>query len=158
MITLSLAGIALISLLAQWLAWSVRVPAILFLLLSGLLLGPVTGVLDPDQLLGELLFPLVSLSVAIILFEGALTLHLTELKGIGKVVRNLCSTGMLVSFAVIGAASYWLLGLDWRVAMVLGAVLVGAAGAAGAAVSTVSGRAALWGLSLPAASVSVVVN
>jgi NhaP-type Na+/H+ or K+/H+ antiporter len=124
MIALSLAGIALISLLAQWLAWSVRVPAILFLLLSGLLLGPVTGVLDPDQLLGELLFPLVSLSVAIILFEGALTLHLTELKGIGKVVRNLCSTGMLASFAVIGAASYWLLGLDWRVAMVLGAVLV----------------------------------
>ncbi|MGU5821119.1 cation:proton antiporter [Aeromonas caviae] len=124
MIALSLAGIALISLLAQWLAWSVRVPAILFLLLSGLLLGPVTGLLDPDQLLGELLFPLVSLSVAIILFEGALTLHLTELKGIGKVVRNLCSTGMVTSFAVIGAASYFLLGLDWRVAMVFGAVLV----------------------------------
>lgn len=124
MIALSLAGIALISLLAQWLAWSVRVPAILFLLLSGLLLGPVTGLLDPDQLLGNLLFPLVSLSVAIILFEGALTLHLTELKGIGKVVRNLCSTGMVTSFAVIGAASYFLLGLDWRVAMVLGAVLV----------------------------------
>ncbi|WP_324040591.1 cation:proton antiporter [Aeromonas caviae] len=124
MLALSLAGIALISLLAQWLAWSVRVPAILFLLLSGLLLGPVTGLLDPDQLLGDLLFPLVSLSVAIILFEGALTLHLTELKGIGKVVRNLCSTGMVTSFAVIGAASYFLLGLDWRVAMVLGAVLV----------------------------------
>lgn len=124
MIALSLAGIALISLLAQWLAWSVRVPAILFLLLSGLLLGPVTGLLDPDQLLGDLLFPLVSLSVAIILFEGALTLHLTEFKGIGKVVRNLCSTGMVTSFAVIGAASYFLLGLDWRVAMVLGAVLV----------------------------------
>ncbi|USV58012.1 cation:proton antiporter [Aeromonas encheleia] len=124
MIALSLAGIALISLLAQWLAWFLRVPAILFLLLSGLLLGPMTGLLDPDQLLGELLFPLVSLSVAIILFEGALTLHLAELKGIGKVVRNLCSIGMLTSFAIIGAASYWLLGLDWRVAMVLGAVLV----------------------------------
>ena len=124
MIALSLAGIALISLLAQWLAWSLRVPAILFLLLSGLLLSPITGALDPDLLLGELLFPLVSLSVATILFEGALTLHLTELKGIGKVVRNLCSTGMVTSFAVIGAASYFLLGLDWRVAMVLGAVLV----------------------------------
>ena len=49
MIALSLAGIALISLLAQWLAWSLRVPAILFLLLSGLLLGPITGALDPDR-------------------------------------------------------------------------------------------------------------
>lgn len=124
MTALSLAGIALISLLAQWLAWALRVPAILFLLLTGLTLGPVTGVLNPDLLLGDLLFPLVSLSVAIILFEGALTLHLAELKGIGKVVRNLCSIGMLTSFAVIAAASYWLLGLDWRVAMVLGAVLV----------------------------------
>ena len=66
MIALSLAGIALISLLAQWLAWSVRVPAILFLLLSGLLLGPMTGMLDPDALLGELLFPLVSLSMGIV--------------------------------------------------------------------------------------------
>ena len=67
--------------LAQWLAWSLRVPAILFLLLTGLLLGPVSGLLDPDALLGDLLFPLVSLSVAIILFEGALTPHLAELKG-----------------------------------------------------------------------------
>ncbi|HAU4968659.1 TPA: sodium:proton antiporter, partial [Aeromonas hydrophila] len=114
MIALSLAGIALVSVLAQWLAWSLRVPAILFLLLTGLLLGPVSGLLDPDALLGDLLFPLVSLSVAIILFEGALTLHLAELKGIGKVVRNLCSVGMLASFAVIGSAGYFLLGLDWR--------------------------------------------
>ena len=121
MIALSLAGIALVSVLAQWLAWSLRVPAILFLLLTGLTLGPVSGLLDPDALLGDLLFPLVSLSVAIILFEGALTLHLAELKGIGKVVRNLCSTGMLVSFAVIGSAGYFLLGLDWRVATMLGA-------------------------------------
>ncbi|MGL5975096.1 MAG: cation:proton antiporter, partial [Aeromonas sobria] len=124
MIALSLAGIALVSVLAQWLAWSLRVPAILCLLLTGLTLGPISGLLDPDALLGDLLFPLVSLSVAIILFEGALTLHLAELKGIGKVVRNLCSTGMLVSFAVIGSAGYFLLGLDWRVATMLGAVLV----------------------------------
>ena len=55
MIALSLAGIALVSVLAQWLAWSLRVPAILFLLLTGLLLGPVSGLLDPDALLGDLL-------------------------------------------------------------------------------------------------------
>ncbi|MEW7866703.1 cation:proton antiporter [Aeromonas diversa] len=124
MTALVLAGIALVSVLAQWLAWALRLPAILFLLLTGLLLGPVGGLLDPDALLGDLLFPLVSLSVAVILFEGALTLHLAELKGIGKVVRNLCSTGMLASFAVIAGAGYGLLGLDLRVALLLGAVLV----------------------------------
>jgi NhaP-type Na+/H+ or K+/H+ antiporter len=119
-----IAGIALFSVLAQWLAWVCRVPAILFLLLTGLILGPVSGQLQPDQLLGDLLFPVVSLSVAIILFEGALTLHFHELKGIGKVVRNLCSIGMLTTFAILTTSAIWLLELDWRVAAVLGAVLV----------------------------------
>ncbi|MEC4090432.1 sodium:proton antiporter [Pseudoalteromonas rubra] len=119
-----IAGIALFSVLAQWLAWVCRVPAILFLLLTGLLLGPISGQLQPDQLLGDLLFPVVSLSVAIILFEGALTLHFHELKGIGKVVRNLCSIGMLTTFIILTASAIWLLELDWRVAAVLGAVLV----------------------------------
>ena len=119
-----IAGIAVFSVFAQWLAWIFKVPAILFLLLVGLLLGPVTGQLDPDLLLGDLLFPVVSLSVAIILFEGALTLHFRELKGIGKIVRNLCSIGMLATFIIITLAGYYILQLDWRVAAVLGAVLV----------------------------------
>ncbi|MEG3347420.1 sodium:proton antiporter [Pseudoalteromonas sp. B5MOD-1] len=119
-----IAGIALCSVLAQWIAWAFRVPAILFLLLTGLILGPFSGVLEPDALLGDLLFPVVSLSVAVILFEGSLTLHFRELKGIGKVVRNLCSIGMITTCLVISLSAYWILELNWRVAAVLGAVLV----------------------------------
>ncbi|MBE0369584.1 MULTISPECIES: cation:proton antiporter [Pseudoalteromonas] len=119
-----IAGIALCSVFAQWLAWVFKVPAILFLLLVGLLLGPISGQLSPDDLLGDLLFPIVSLSVAVILFEGALTLHFRELKGIGKIVRNLCSIGMLATFIIIALSGYFILNLDWRVAGVLGAVLV----------------------------------
>ncbi len=119
-----IAGIALCSVLAQWIAWAFRVPAILFLLLTGLILGPFSGVLEPDALLGDLLFPVVSLSVAVILFEGSLTLHFRELKGIGKVVRNLCSIGMITTCLVVSLSAYWILELNWRVAAVLGAVLV----------------------------------
>ena len=119
-----IAGIALFSVFAQWLAWVFKVPAILFLLLVGLLLGPISGQLSPDDLLGDLLFPIVSLSVAVILFEGSLTLHFRELKGIGKIVRNLCSIGMLATFVIIALSGYFILNLDWRVAAVLGAVLV----------------------------------
>ena len=119
-----IAGIALFSVFAQWLAWVFKVPAILFLLLVGLLLGPISGQLSPDDLLGDLLFPIVSLSVAVILFEGSLTLHFRELKGIGKIVRNLCSIGMLATFVIIALSGYFVLNLDWRVAAVLGAVLV----------------------------------
>ena len=116
--------IAMFSVAAQWLAWIFKVPAILFLLITGLLLGPGVNAINPDALFGDLLFPVISLAVAVILFEGALTLHFRELKGLEKVVRNLCSIGVLASFIVIGCAGYFVLGLDWRVAAVLGAVLV----------------------------------
>lgn len=70
----AVAVIALLGAVCQWLAWRLRLPAILFLLLMGILVGPVAGWLDPDALLGPLLFPFVSLAVAVILFEGSLTL------------------------------------------------------------------------------------
>ncbi|MCP4519714.1 MAG: sodium:proton antiporter, partial [Delftia sp.] len=69
---LMLTGMLVVGFLSQWLAWRVKLPAILFLLLAGIVLGPVTGLLQPDKMLGELLFPLVSLAVAVILFEGGL--------------------------------------------------------------------------------------
>ena len=70
-----LAAISLLAIVAQVAAWRLRLPAILFLLLAGIAVGPVFGVLSPDVLFGELLFPLVSLAVAVILFEGSMTLR-----------------------------------------------------------------------------------
>lgn len=112
------------SLLAQWLAWVLRIPAILPLLILGIVLGPITGLLNPDQTFAGLLFPMVSLSVAIILFEGSLTLKFSEIQGLGKVVRNLVSIGMLATFVVIGLACYWLLDFPAEIAALIGAVTV----------------------------------
>jgi len=70
-----LALLLLIGFLAQWLAWRMQLPAILFLLLAGLVLGSVSGVLNPNELFGKLLFPLVSLAIAVVLFEGSLGLN-----------------------------------------------------------------------------------
>ncbi|WP_199098893.1 sodium:proton antiporter [Dyella sp. ASV21] len=111
-----------IGFLAQWLAWRVRLPAILFLLLAGILLGPVGGVLQPDKLLGPLLFPVVSLAVSLILFEGSLTLRFSELPGIGKVVRGLVSYGAVVAVLLLGVAAHYLAGLSWEVAWLFGAL------------------------------------
>ena len=107
---------------AQWLAWRVRLPAILFLLLIGLALGPGLHWLDPNALLGDMLFPFVSLSVAIILFEGSLTLRLDELAGVGGTVLRLVSVGALLTLAVLAAAAHWLAGLDWEMALLFGAL------------------------------------
>lgn len=121
-ISLMLAGMLGIGFLAQWLAWRVRLPAILFLLLAGILLGPVSGVLQPDRLLGELLFPVVSLAVAVILFEGSLTLRFDELPGIGHAVRGLVSYGAIVALVLLAVAGHYFAGLRWELAWLFGAL------------------------------------
>ncbi|MGM8936530.1 cation:proton antiporter [Pseudomonas neustonica] len=121
---LTLAGIALVSLICQLMAWRLRLPAILFLLLIGIVVGPVLGVIKPDEFLGDLLFPIVSLCVALILFEGSLTLKFEQLKETGPVVRKLVTVGALVTWGVISLACYWLIGLDVALSALFGALVV----------------------------------
>lgn len=122
-----LIGVALIvflGTLSQLVAWRTQTPSILLLLAVGILAGPVMGWIDVDHLLGDLLFPLVSLSVAIILFEGGLSLRFKELRTVGKVVRNLIIVGVLVTWIVSGFAAYFILGLSVELSILLGSVLV----------------------------------
>lgn len=119
-ILLAFGGIGIAALGCQWLAWRLKLPAILFLLLTGIVVGPVLGWLDPQELLGPLLMPLVSLAVALILFEGSLTLHVSEWREIGSVVHRLVTVGALSTWAVITLATHWLLGFDWLLALLFG--------------------------------------
>ncbi len=119
-----LAGIGVVSLVCQWMAWKLRLPAILFLLAAGILMGPALGILHPDDLFGSLLFPIVSLAVAVILFEGSLTLKFSELGDHGKMVRNLLISGTLVTCFVATVAAVWALDLSWPVATLFGAIVV----------------------------------
>jgi len=119
-ILLSVGGIGAAALLCQWLAWRLKLPAILFLLLCGILAGPVLGWLQPQALFGPLLMPLVSLAVALILFEGSLTLHLSQWRDIGSVVHRLVTVGALSTWLVIALATHWLLGFDWPLAILFG--------------------------------------
>lgn len=119
---LQLAALAAIGFGAQWLAWRVRLPAILFLLLIGLALGPALGWLDPDAAMGPLLFPFVTLGVAIILFEGSASLRFDELAGVGGTVLRLVSVGALITLLVLAAAAHWIAGLSWELAALFGAL------------------------------------
>lgn len=106
----------------QWLAWQVKLPAIIFLLISGLIAGPVLGVLNPDRLMGDLLSPFVSLSVAIILFEGSLTLNYKEILGKQNVVRNLVTVGLVVTWLITAVVTHYGLSLSWPTSFLFGAV------------------------------------
>ncbi len=121
---LMLAGIGVVAMAAQWLAWRLQVPAILFLLLAGISLGPMAGWLDPDALFGDLLFPVVSLSVAVILFEGSLTLQFHQTRGLERVVRRLVTGGTLIAWAVAALAVHVLLQFPWDLAALFGAITV----------------------------------
>ncbi|MDH4171903.1 MAG: cation:proton antiporter, partial [Acidimicrobiia bacterium] len=121
---LVVAGVLAGGVIAQWLGWRLRVPAIVFLLAGGLIAGPVTGALNPDDTFGELLFPSVSLAVAVILFEGALGLGWKGVRSAGNTVWLLLTVGAAITLAGTGVAARYILDIDWDLAVLLAAVLV----------------------------------
>jgi NhaP-type Na+/H+ or K+/H+ antiporter len=76
-----IAGIVVLGVFATWVPWRWRLPSVVLLLALGILLGPIAGFLHPDALFGKALLPFVSLSVAVILFQGGLSLKISELRG-----------------------------------------------------------------------------
>ena len=119
---LQIAALIALGFAAQWLAWRVRLPAILLLLLIGLVLGPGLGWLKPQAALGALFFPFISFGVAIILFEGSSNLRIGELADVGATVLRLVSIGSLITIAVLAAAAHWIAGLPWEIAALFGAL------------------------------------
>ncbi len=121
-VEISLALLLAIGFVVQWLSWKLRIPAILPLLLIGIILGPVTGWFDPDATLGAFLFPLVSLAVALILFEGSLTLRYSELRGIRRGVRGMVTYGGVLAMCMLALAARWIGGVGWDIAFLFGAL------------------------------------
>lgn len=114
-----------LGMLAQWLAWRFQFPAIILLALTGLLVGPVLGLIHPATDFGEEgLRTIISLGVAVILFEGGLNLRAHEFKEAAAGVRRLVTLGALLNFLFAAIAAHYLGGLSWAVSMVIGAILV----------------------------------
>lgn len=128
---LYLAIVPAMGIAAQWLAWRTKLPGILLLLLFGVILGQFV---QPDEFLANvtggdlsagpsLLFPLVSLSVAVIMFEGGLSLKISELREAGSAALRLCTIGAAITFALAAVAAHFVLGFDWNLACLLGGIL-----------------------------------
>ena len=127
---IALAAVIVLGVGAQWLAWRLRIASILLLLLVGFVAGPISGLvlpeplLDPDALMGGLLLPIVSISVALILYEGGLTLRFAELGEARAVVFRLVTAGAAITWGLTAYLAWLLLDLPVSLAVLLGAILV----------------------------------
>ncbi|MFZ2283129.1 MAG: sodium:proton antiporter [Lutibacter sp.] len=135
---IELAGIIVFGTIAQWVAWKLKLPAILPLILIGLLVGPVSTLISADGTKwlepvwngteglfpGERLFNFVSLAISIILFEGGLTLKKEEILNVGPAILKLITLGSLVTFFGAGLAAHYIFDISWQIAFLFSALII----------------------------------
>ncbi|MGG6232343.1 cation:proton antiporter [Tenacibaculum sp. SDUM215027] len=136
---LELAGIIILGILAQWVAWRFKIPAILPLILIGLLVGPIAAeffnvdgskwiepVWNGEKGLfpGDGLYYFVSLSISIILFEGGLTLRRGEIKNIGPVITKLITLGSAITFFGGAIIAHYVFGLSWELSFLFSGLII----------------------------------
>lgn len=109
---------------SQWLAWRMRMPAIVLMLVAGIIIGPVLGVFDPVRDIGPLMGPIISIAVAIILFEGGLTLNFHSLQDAVKGVKRLVFLGAPLGWLMSALALHYGAGLSWESAAVFGGIMI----------------------------------
>lgn len=133
-----LAGIIILGIIAQWVAWRFKLPAILPLILIGLLVGPLATLYTDDgsKLIepiwngekglfpGEGLYYFVSLAISIILFEGGLTLKRAEIRNVGPVITKLITLGSLVTFFGAALAAHFIFGLNWQISFLFSSLII----------------------------------
>ncbi|MFS4415489.1 cation:proton antiporter [Maribacter sp. 2307ULW6-5] len=135
---IELAGIIILGIVAQWVAWRLKLPAILPLILIGLIVGPIATLytVDGSKLIepiwngkkglfpGDGLYYFVSLAISIILFEGGLTLKRSEIRNVGPVITKLITLGSLVTFLAAGFAAHFIFGLSWQISFLFSALII----------------------------------
>ncbi len=131
-------SVIILGIFAQWVAWKLKIPSILPLILTGLAVGPlsqyylgqriISPVYDPESeqglFPGNTLYYFTSLAIGLILFEGGLTLKRKELKGLGRAITRLVSIGAAFTFIGGGIAAHYIMGLDWMIAFLFSSLII----------------------------------
>ena len=119
-----LALIGILGIGAQWIAWRINKPAIALMLIAGIIAGPVTGLIDPQRDFGALQQPIIKLAVAVILFEGGLSLNFRELRHAGSAVLRLVLIGVPVGWFLGTMTVHYAAGLPLGISALFGGILV----------------------------------
>lgn len=116
--------IGLLGIGSQWVAWRFRMPAIVVMSIVGLVVGPVFGVINPEAEFGDLYDPIISVAVAIILFEGSLNLKFKEIRDLGKPIFRIATVGAFIAWILGSLTAHYIAGLSWEVAFVIGGLFI----------------------------------
>ncbi|ARK22367.1 MULTISPECIES: sodium:proton antiporter [Sporosarcina] len=121
---ISIVAILALGIFSQWLAWKIQWPSIFIMSIAGLLIGPIMGWVNPEVALDELYSPLISLAVAIILFEGSSNLDFREIKDISKSVFRVVTLGAFLAWILGSFTAHYIAGLTWEVSFIIGGLFV----------------------------------
>ncbi|HLR14220.1 MAG TPA: sodium:proton antiporter [Bacillota bacterium] len=109
---------------SQWFAWRIQWPSIVIMSIVGLIIGPVIGLVNPGEALGQLYSPLISLAVAIILFEGSSSLDIREIKDVSKSVFRIITFGAFIAWILGSLSAHYIAGLSLEVSFIIGGLFV----------------------------------
>ncbi|MFS0671713.1 cation:proton antiporter [Ornithinibacillus sp. 179-J 7C1 HS] len=121
---ISIVIVITLGIFSQWLGWRIQWPSIVIMSLAGLLIGPIFGLINPQVALGSLYSPIISLAVALILFEGSTSLDVRELKGISKSVYRIVTIGTTIAWIAGSLAAHFIAGLSLEISFIIGGLFV----------------------------------
>jgi len=121
---LSIVVIIVLGIFSQWAAWRIKWPSIVIMSIAGMLIGPVFGLINPEQALAELYSPLISLAVAIILFEASSSLDIREIKDISKSVFRIITAGAFIAWIGGSLAAHYIAGLRLELGFIIGGLFI----------------------------------
>ena len=112
-----------LGILAQFVASKLKLPSIIFLMLFGIVAGPEVLHLLHSRELTDIISALISVGVAIILFEGGMTLNIQDLKSAPRAIVNIIVFGPFITMATIAVCLHYILDLNWGISALTGAIL-----------------------------------
>ncbi|MFG6118918.1 cation:proton antiporter [Thalassobacillus sp. B23F22_16] len=116
--------IGLLGIGSQWIAWRFQWPSIVVMSVVGLLAGPIFGFMNPEETFAGVYEPIISIAVAIILFEGSLKLSFREIKGLERSVVRIVTLGAFLGWILGSFTAHYVAGLSWAVSFVIGGLLI----------------------------------
>ncbi|RHW40107.1 sodium:proton antiporter [Lysinibacillus yapensis] len=123
-ILFQITAVVTLGILSQWVAWRFRLPAIIITSLIGLVAGPFLNLLDPQESLGPLYGPLISIAVAVVLFEGSLNLDMKKMKDSRHAIFRISTFGSLIAWFVGAIVAYFLAGLSLEASFIISGLFI----------------------------------